>query len=317
MIDRLEELLAMMEDEDEEEREDVPDLTDRRVPAAAPEEDEGEVAAAGVGRGGRRDNPLAPDSGGAEDSAGEITDGGVRAPILPSAAVPGTAGRIEDVDGGISVELPKRSADGAADVDSGASAEPPGYFADETAGVDGGASMEPPRPSADETADADGAASAEEPERPAGGTADETNGEDPGPGERPEDELIWKLDIGAAQRAEAAWRRALADRSDGAAAEAVRMTAEGTMGASAERLSVEKGGELARVVRHGAESGLEGLYRQTVRASRPAPQALPVEQAGRTVRAEEPGRTAALTVDELDRVVRRDSRRYDGGMTIF
>lgn len=66
-----------------------------------------------------------------------------------------------------------------------------------------------------------------------------------------------------------------------------------------------------------AERGLEGLYRQTVQASRPAAQALPVEQAGRAVRAQEPGRTAALTVDELDRAVRRDSRRYDGGMTIF
>lgn len=66
-----------------------------------------------------------------------------------------------------------------------------------------------------------------------------------------------------------------------------------------------------------AEKGLEGLYKQTVQASRPAAQSLPVEQAGRTVRADEPGRTAALTVDELDRAVRRDSRRYDGGMTIF
>lgn len=66
-----------------------------------------------------------------------------------------------------------------------------------------------------------------------------------------------------------------------------------------------------------AERGLEGLYRQTVQAGHSAVQAAPVEQAGRAVRAEEPGRTAALTVDELDRAVRRDSRRYDGGMTIF
>ena len=66
-----------------------------------------------------------------------------------------------------------------------------------------------------------------------------------------------------------------------------------------------------------AEKGLEGLYRQTVQASRPAAQNLPVEQAGRMPLAQEPGRTAALTVDELDRAVRRDSRRYDGGMTIF
>lgn len=66
-----------------------------------------------------------------------------------------------------------------------------------------------------------------------------------------------------------------------------------------------------------AEKGLEGLYRQTVQAGHPVTQGLPVEQAGRTVRAGEPGRTAALTVDEMDRAVRRDSRRYDGGMMIF
>ena len=66
-----------------------------------------------------------------------------------------------------------------------------------------------------------------------------------------------------------------------------------------------------------AERGLEELYHRTAQASRPAAQSLPVEQAGRTLRAEEPGRAAALTVDELDRAVRRDSRRYDGGMSIF
>lgn len=65
------------------------------------------------------------------------------------------------------------------------------------------------------------------------------------------------------------------------------------------------------------DRGLERLYRETVRAIRPAAAALPVEQAGRLAGAEDPGRTAALTVDELDRAVRRDSRRYDGGMTLF
>ena len=65
------------------------------------------------------------------------------------------------------------------------------------------------------------------------------------------------------------------------------------------------------------DEGLEGLYKQAVQAGRPAAPSLPVEQAGRSMRAEEPGRTAALTVDELDRAVRRDSRRYDGGMTIY
>lgn len=66
-----------------------------------------------------------------------------------------------------------------------------------------------------------------------------------------------------------------------------------------------------------AGRGLWKLYRQAVEAGRPAAPALPAEQAGRTFHAEEPGRTAKLTVEELDRAVRRDSRRYDGGITIF
>ncbi len=66
-----------------------------------------------------------------------------------------------------------------------------------------------------------------------------------------------------------------------------------------------------------AEQGLEGLYRQAVQAGHPAVQGLPAQQAERSARAEEPGRTAALTVEELDRAVRRDSWRYDGGMTIY
>lgn len=64
-------------------------------------------------------------------------------------------------------------------------------------------------------------------------------------------------------------------------------------------------------------AGLEGLYRQTVRAVWPAAPALPRETAGRSARVREPGDAAALAVDELDRAVRRDSRRYDGGMSIF
>lgn len=65
------------------------------------------------------------------------------------------------------------------------------------------------------------------------------------------------------------------------------------------------------------QAGLEGLYRQTVRGLRPAAPALPPEQAGKTARAQEPGSAASLAVDELDRAVRRDSRRYDGGMSIY
>ena len=66
-----------------------------------------------------------------------------------------------------------------------------------------------------------------------------------------------------------------------------------------------------------AQAGLKGLYRQTVQGLRPAASALPPEQAGRTARVQEPGSAASLAVDELDRAVRRDSRRYDGGMSIY
>ena len=65
------------------------------------------------------------------------------------------------------------------------------------------------------------------------------------------------------------------------------------------------------------QAGLKGLYRQTVRGLRPAAPALLPEQAGRTVLTQEPGSAASLAVDELDRAVRRDSRRYDGGMSIY
>ena len=81
--------------------------------------------------------------------------------------------------------------------------------------------------------------------------------------------------------------------------------------------SAEGSAEVAPTPAAVAERGLEELYRRAAQAARPAAQSLPVEQAGRTRHAEEPGRAAALTVDELDRAVRRDSRRYDGGITIF
>ena len=64
-------------------------------------------------------------------------------------------------------------------------------------------------------------------------------------------------------------------------------------------------------------AGLKGLYRQTVGGLRPAAPALPPEQAGRTAPAREPGSAASLAVDEMDRAVRRDSRRYDGGLSIY
>ena len=65
------------------------------------------------------------------------------------------------------------------------------------------------------------------------------------------------------------------------------------------------------------QAGLKELYRQTVRGLRPAVPALLPEQTGKTARAQEPGSAVSLAVDELDRAVRRDSRRYDGGMSIY
>lgn len=66
-----------------------------------------------------------------------------------------------------------------------------------------------------------------------------------------------------------------------------------------------------------AQAGLEGLYRQTVQAARPAAPALPLERVEGPGRIRESGSSPPPTVDELDRAVRRDSRRYDGGMSIF
>ena len=62
--------------------------------------------------------------------------------------------------------------------------------------------------------------------------------------------------------------------------------------------------------------GLEELYRRTAHAARPVLQAAGGPE-GRTVRMDERDAPRQLTVDELDRAVRRDSRRYDGGMSIF
>ena len=64
-------------------------------------------------------------------------------------------------------------------------------------------------------------------------------------------------------------------------------------------------------------AGLEALYQRTAQAVRPEAPGLDDGGAGIAVRAEEPVPAAALTVEELDRAVRRDSRRYDGQMELF
>lgn len=146
--------------------------------------------------------------------------------------------------------------------------------------------------------------------------AEETGKADGENGSGQPDELTRAVENGPVA-AEAVRRRMLADELEDAV-EALREAEISSAEAAAERGSAETERELGAAVKHEAESGLEGLYRRAAQAARPAaPQAAAVEQAGRTFRAEEPGRTAALTVDELDRAVRRDSRRYDGGMSIF
>lgn len=63
-----------------------------------------------------------------------------------------------------------------------------------------------------------------------------------------------------------------------------------------------------------ALSGLEGLYRRAAEAAL-APSAAHPAPPREPDRAEAPA--AGLTAEELDRAVRRDSRRYDGGMSIY
>lgn len=62
-------------------------------------------------------------------------------------------------------------------------------------------------------------------------------------------------------------------------------------------------------------SGLEGLYRRATETAL-APAAVPAAGAGQSVLREE-APAAGLTAEELDRAVRRDSRRYDGAMSIY
>ena len=75
--------------------------------------------------------------------------------------------------------------------------------------------------------------------------------------------------------------------------------------------------ELAGV--RAADSGARGtleLYRGAARGIRSA-QAASAPTAGAAVTERMTAGTGSLTVDELDRAVRRDSRRYDGGMELY
>ena len=77
---------------------------------------------------------------------------------------------------------------------------------------------------------------------------------------------------------------------------------------------VENGG--LSLNRPGPGSGLRMLYRRAGEAVRSA--IVPVAaSSGITVFQDSSGAAAGLTAEELDRAVRRDSRRYDGGMSIY
>lgn len=128
---------------------------------------------------------------------------------------------------------------------------------------------------------------------------------------------VWTV-RSAAPEIDAVRRQAMADRTGEAAEVLGAAKAGGTEPAGAEQMAAGARAEWAAGIRAAeASAGLEGLYRQAVRGVRPAAPALPPERAGRTARVQEPGSAASLAVDELDRAVRRDSRRYDGGMSIF
>lgn len=65
----------------------------------------------------------------------------------------------------------------------------------------------------------------------------------------------------------------------------------------------------------GSDSALPELYRQL--AAEAAGQQAGKSPAVAVVHESVPSAAAGLTAGELDRAIRRDSRRYDGGMTIY
>lgn len=147
-----------------------------------------------------------------------------------------------------------------------------------------------------------------------GGAAEGPTGDGQGPG--PDGAPVWLEDVGAVRETVRAIGRQAVAETLGRTAGALEAARPETVGMPR---GTGAGGAAASAAAdgRGTGTGLDRLYRQAVGAARPAAPALPPERAGRTVRAEEPGSAASLAVDELDRAVRRDSRRYDGGMSIY
>ena len=74
------------------------------------------------------------------------------------------------------------------------------------------------------------------------------------------------------------------------------------------------GAAVGKALPGGQASGVERLYRRMAEAVAVSPVSA---AAHGVIREEQTAETAGLTVRELDRAVRRDSRRYDGGMNIY
>ena len=256
-----------------------------------------------------------PDEDGQEDGLALEQETG--APVVPVSG--------PEEDGEEDVPPPER--DGGPEANSGPRAVPTGggtggpEWPEEMTKTDGGGAGEAPPPAWE-------ARRLEAPVIPGGGseaeadkgTLDRESGRD-GPEqaqtERRPGVLEWHR--AAQQSAAPAWRPEGAARNGGQIwqvekfregvpawqGEGPRRTPE-----TEEHHSVPQGPEEGR-------RGLEELYRQTAQAARPASLAAEAGQAARTARMGEAETDRQLTVDELDRAVRRDSRRYDGGMSIF
>ena len=143
-------------------------------------------------------------------------------------------------------------------------------------------------------------------EGPGGAGSEDGGGADPEAGRPPAEGALG--DGQAAPAAGPRWKDWLRTAEGGEASPAGTAVAEAGDGPASSAGSADS---------RSVERGLEGLYRQASQAVRPAAPALTAPQGGRTLRLGEPDQLRPLTVDELDRAVRRDSWRYDGGMDIF
>lgn len=237
------------------------------------------VEAGGCGAGAER--PETETAGALEPEDGDRPEG-LRSARDGTAEAAGQAGAVwveaAPAASGAGVERDRAGMDRRRpELEAGGEAEPEGYAA--RPGADGGRAdgVKLPR------------------RRAAARTGGEAGGQDAGDGRKAGE----PLDGGSAQADGAA-----GDAEDALAlAAARRMQAEGPeAGALADRLAQ-------------AQDGGAAVYRRLLRLGRAESAARTAGESGGTRRQEVDA--PSLTVDELDRAVRRDSRRYDGGMELY